>query len=103
MFFELNGQPRVVTVPNRVAVSTVKTRRKADDGNDDHVAAPMPGVVSMISVKKDQNVKAGDVLLTLEAMKMETVLHAPRDGIVADVLVSRGTQVDSKDLLIELR
>jgi pyruvate carboxylase len=103
IFFELNGQPRVVTVPNRVAVLTVMTRRKADDGNDDHVAAPMPGVVSMISITKDQNVKAGDVLLTLEAMKMETVLHALRDGIVADVLVSPGTQVDSKDLLVELR
>ena len=44
IFFELNGQPRVITVPNRAATSTVKARRKAEDGNNDHVAAPMPGV-----------------------------------------------------------
>jgi len=61
-------------------MSTVNVRRKAEDGNGNHIAAPMPGVVSTISVIKDQVVKAGDVLLTLEAMKMETVLHAERGG-----------------------
>jgi pyruvate carboxylase len=60
----------------------------------------MPGVVSAISVMKDQSVKAGDVLLTLEAMKMETVLYAARDGVIADILVLPGAQVDSKELLV---
>jgi len=54
IFFELNGQPRVITVPNRSVVSTIKIRRKAEEGNANHVAAPMPGVVSAISVTKDQ-------------------------------------------------
>jgi len=45
----------------------------------------------------------GDVLLTLEAMKMETMLHAPCDGVIGDILVSPGAQVDSKDLLVEMR
>lgn len=103
VFFELNGQPRVITVPNRSTMSTVNARRKAEDGNGNHIAAPMPGVVSTISVIKDQAVKAGDVLLTLEAMKMETVLHAERDGVVAEILVKVGTQVDSKDLLFEIQ
>ncbi|WP_245334736.1 pyruvate carboxylase [Bradyrhizobium mercantei] len=103
LFFELNGQPRIITVPDRSAASAIKTRPKSEDGNVHHVAAPMPGVISTISVAGDQLVKAGDVLLTLEAMKMETVLHAPHDGVVAKVWVERGTQVDAKDLLIELR
>jgi len=103
LFFEVNGQPRVITVPDRSAAATATARRKAESGNAAHIAAPMPGVISTINVVKDQTVKAGDVLLTLEAMKMETVLHAPRDGIIADVLVTRGVQVDSTDLLVELQ
>ncbi|TIM59293.1 MAG: hypothetical protein E5Y52_31825, partial [Mesorhizobium sp.] len=47
-----------------------------------------------------QAVKAGDVLLSIEAMKMETALHAERDGVVAEVLVKAGDQIDAKDLLI---
>lgn len=103
LFFELNGQPRVVTVPNRAAASTIKSRRKAEDGNDNHVAAPMPGMVSTVSIQLGQSVKAGDVLMTLEAMKMETVLYASRDGTIANILVGAGAQVDSKDLLIEMK
>lgn len=67
-----------------------------------HVGAPMPGVIAGIMVKPGQDVRAGDLLLTLEAMKMETALHAERNGRVAEVLVSAGTQVDAKDLLIVL-
>jgi pyruvate carboxylase len=89
-------------MPNRAAAPAVKVR-KAESGNAAHIAAPMPGVVSMVSVTPNQEVRTGDVLLTLEAMKMETVLHAARDGIIGEILVARGTQVDSKDLLIVLR
>ncbi len=103
VFFELNGQPRAIAVPDRVASSTIKPRRKAENNNANHIAAPMPGVVTMIGVVREQIVKAGDVLLTLEAMKMETVLYASHDGIVADVLVAQGAMVDAKDLLVELR
>jgi pyruvate carboxylase len=100
VFFELNGQPRIVRAPNRAAVAALPARRKAEDGNDAHVAAPMPGSVSTISVRPGQPIKAGDVLLTIEAMKMETALHAPRDGVVGEVLVNPGSPVDAKDLLV---
>jgi pyruvate carboxylase len=103
IFFELNGQPRIIVVPHRAAVATTNARRKAEDGNDRHVAAPMPGVVTTVSVSEDQSISAGAALLTLEAMKMETVLYAPRDGVVASVFVSQGNQVEAKDLLIELQ
>nr|WP_194303995.1 pyruvate carboxylase [Chthonobacter albigriseus] len=101
VFFELNGQPRMVKVPDRSrAASGRTTRRKAEEGNPNHVAAPMPGVVSTLAVKAGQTVKAGDVLLSIEAMKMETSIHAERDGTIADVAVSAGAQIDAKDLLV---
>ncbi len=99
VFFELNGQPRVVKVPNRLSGQVV-VRRKAEDGNPNQVAAPMPGVVSTLAVHPGQEVKAGDVLLSIEAMKMETALHAERDGRIAEVLVHAGSQIDAKDLLV---
>jgi pyruvate carboxylase len=102
VFFELNGQPRIVKVPNRAAASSIVTRRKAEDGNAAHIAAPMPGIVSSVAVKSGQAIKAGDVLLSIEAMKMETVLHADRDGTVAEVLVHPGSAIDAKDLLMTL-
>lgn len=104
VFFELNGQPRMVRVPNRsVAASARGARRKADGSNPDEVAAPMPGVVSTLAVKVGQAVKAGDVLLSIEAMKMETSIHAERDGTVTEVLVSAGAQIDAKDVLLVLK
>ena len=102
VFFELNGQPRIARVPNRAAVAKLPARRKAEDGNDAHVAAPMPGSVSTISVRVGQPIKAGDVLLTIEAMKMETALHAPRDGTVKEILVHAASPIDAKDLLVVL-
>ena len=101
VFFELNGQPRRVKVPDRLrGASALKLRRKAEAGNEGHLGAPMPGVVSTVGVAPGQAVKAGDVLLSIEAMKMETVLHAERDGTVAEVLVQPGDQIDAKDLLV---
>ena len=76
--------------------------RKAEPGNERHIGAPMPGVISAIAVQAGQDVKAGDVLVSIEAMKMETALHAERDGKIAEVLVKAGDQIDAKDLLVVL-
>jgi pyruvate carboxylase len=101
VFFEMNGQPRVARIPDRAhGASGTEARRKAEDGNPNHVAAPMPGVVSTLAVKPGQQVKAGDMLLSIEAMKMETALAAERDGTIAEVLVNAGSQIDAKDLLV---
>ncbi len=101
VFFELNGQPRMIKVPDRARAGVAAgARRKAEEGNPLHVAAPMPGVVSTLAVKPGQAVKSGDVLLSIEAMKMETSIHAERDGTVAEVAVAAGAQVDAKDLLV---
>jgi len=102
VFFELNGQPRMIMVVDRAAVPKVAGRRKAEEGNEFHVAAPMPGTISSLAVLAGQVVKAGDVLLTIEAMKMETAIHAPRAGVVQEILVSPGSSIDAKDLLVIL-
>jgi pyruvate carboxylase len=101
VFFELNGQPRRVKVPDRAhGAGGGRARRKAEAGNDAQLGAPMPGVVSSVGVQAGQSVKSGDVLLSIEAMKMETVLHAERDGAIVEVLVRPGDQIDAKDLLV---
>ena len=75
-------------------------RAKADPANALHVAAPMAGGVVSVAVKPGQKVKAGDALLALEAMKMETHLNAERDAEIEQVLVHAGDQIDAKDLLV---
>jgi pyruvate carboxylase len=102
VFFELNGQPRVIRVPNRLVKSQTAAQPKAVEGNQDHIGAPMPGVVATLAVTAGQAVHKGDLLLTIEAMKMETGLHAERDAVVKAVHVVPGGQIDAKDLLIEL-
>ncbi|MEJ2117603.1 MAG: biotin/lipoyl-binding protein, partial [Alphaproteobacteria bacterium] len=103
VFFELNGQPRTVRVPNRTAVASLPPRRKAEEGNSLHIGAPMPGVIAALPVETGQAIKAGDILLTIEAMKMETALHAPCDGTIAEILVHPGSPIEAKDLLVVLK
>ena len=103
VFFELNGQPRVIRVPNRLITSQAMSRPKAEQGNANHIGAPMPGVVASLAVSTGQHVKTGDLLLTLEAMKMETGIHAERDAVISAVHVQAGGQIDAKDLLIEFQ
>lgn len=66
------------------------------------VDAPMPGNIWKILVKEGQEVKSGDVLLILEAMKMENEIVAPRDGVVASLTTSEGAAVNTGDKLVIL-
>ena len=102
VFFELNGQPRSVRVPDRSQVPKRPPARKAEPGNPKQVGAPMPGTIATVAVAVGRKVARGDLLATLEAMKMETAVRAEADGEVTEVLVSPGQQVDAKDLLIVL-
>lgn len=101
VFFELNGQPRVISVSNR-KIGSKTGRRLADLSNPNHIASPVPGLVSVLSVKAGQTVCAGDMLLTLEAMKMETAIFAPRDARISEVAVKAGQTIEAKDLLVTL-
>ena len=66
------------------------------------VAAPMPGKILKVNVTAGQAVKKGDVLVVLEAMKMENEIQAPQDGTVASVDTSAGATVESGDVLVSL-
>ena len=102
VFFELNGQPRVIRVPDRKIKSETIKKLKADPGNPNHVGAPMAGIVVAIPVKGGQKVKKGDLLLSIEAMKMETGIHADYNGVVKSIYTALGNQISAKELLIEM-
>ncbi|MBT8295335.1 MAG: acetyl-CoA carboxylase biotin carboxyl carrier protein subunit [Gramella sp.] len=66
------------------------------------IKAPMPGLILEVNVKEGDEVKEGDYLLVLEAMKMENTLTAPRDGVVKSVTVEKRDTVEKNQLLIEM-
>ena len=101
LFYELNGMPRESIVTDKALTSTATaTRRKGDPNDPSQVCAPLPGMVTEIAVSPGTEVKAGDKLVTIEAMKMLTTVSAPVDGTIKDILVKKGVQVDSDDLLV---
>ncbi|MCG6883568.1 MAG: pyruvate carboxylase [Silicimonas sp.] len=102
IFFELNGQPRIIRVQDRSMSSASASNARADASNPNHIGAPMPGVVASVAVEAGSKVKKGDLIVTIEAMKMETGIHADRDATIKALHVSAGSQIDAKDLLVEL-
>ncbi len=102
VFFELNGQPREISVRDLSLEPELAPRPKADAGDARQVPAPMPGLVVTVAVQAGDKVARGQKLLTLEAMKMETTLYAEQAGRVAEVLVKPGTQVETGELLLRL-
>ncbi len=101
-FFELNGQPREVTIRDNALRATVQARPKADVGEPGQVGAPIPGAISSVAVEVGQQVKKGERLLVLEAMKMQSTVYAPMDGKVTKKLLNVGDKVDAKDLLLAI-
>jgi pyruvate carboxylase len=101
--FELNGRARECVITDKSVKSTTKRREKADSANKMQVGAPIPAMVSSVNASVGQKVKKGDKLVVLEAMKMQTTVYALADGIVDKFEVQIGDQVESKDLLVQLR
>ena len=101
--FELNGMTRQLAVVDRSAKPTVKARVKADPAKPNEVGAPIPGLVTALAVSVGAKVVKGDKLLTLEAMKMQTTIYAPADGVVDEICVQNGDALESKDLILKLR
>lgn len=100
LFYELNGQPRMIRIAH-AGSDAAQGHPKAEAGNDNHIGAPIPGMVVRVAVQEGQAVKKNDTLVALEAMKMETSIAAPRDATVAKIQVKPGMTVAAKDLLIE--
>ena len=87
VYFELNGMPREATIKDKLVKSAAKERRKAEPGNAHQLAAAMPGLVAEVKVSKGSEVKRNDVLIVLEAMKMQVNVAAPVDGVFAQKVV----------------
>jgi pyruvate carboxylase len=102
VFFELNGQPREVTVQDKTLKARKVERAKADPSNAGHVGAPIPGAITTIMVETGETVAKGDRLLVIEAMKMQTTIYSPVSGKVMEKRAKVGETVDAKDLLIVL-
>ena len=102
LFFELNGQPREITVRDKSLRVTERAHPKADPADPGQVAAPTAGVISSVAVQANLAVERGAKLLTLEAMKMQSNIYAPISGRIAKLLVSPGQQVEAKDLLVTI-
>ena len=102
LFFEIDGWPVSVRIRDRSLAREVVLHERADLENPGHVPAPMPGLVVSIAIEEGQKVERGDLLVTMEAMKMQTAVTADRAGRVKRVVAAVGAEVDAKDLLLAL-
>lgn len=101
--FELNGRPRETSILDKSVKSESKERLLADPSDNTQIGAPIPGMVTALSVSVGSNVKKGEKLLTLEAMKMQTTVYSPINGVVEEVPVKVGDSVESKELIVRLK
>jgi pyruvate carboxylase len=101
--YELNGITREVFIQDKSVAATAKSRPKADLADPLQIAAPIPGLIAVLSASVGAKVAKGDRLFMMEAMKMQTTVYAPADGVVAELHAAVGDTVESKDLIVKLR
>ncbi|TGO83664.1 hypothetical protein BPOR_0611g00050 [Botrytis porri] len=102
VFYEMNGEVRQVTIDDNKAAVENTSRPKADPGDSSQVGAPMSGVVVELRVKDGGEVKKGDPLAVLSAMKMEMVISAPHAGKVSSMQIKEGDSVGGSDLICKI-
>lgn len=89
-------------VAQPVAPTAAPAAAPAASAGANAVVAPMPGNINAVKVTNGQQVKKGDVLVVLEAMKMENEIYAERDGKIGQVFVQKGATVETGTPLVEL-
>ncbi|KAK3335783.1 pyruvate carboxylase [Cercophora scortea] len=102
VFYEMNGEVRQATVDDKQASVENVSRPKADPTDSSQVGAPMAGVLVELRVREGGEVKKGDPLAVLSAMKMEMVISAPHNGVVSSLAVREGDSVDGSDLVCRI-
>ncbi|EKV15766.1 Pyruvate carboxylase, putative [Penicillium digitatum] len=102
VFYEVNGEVRQVSVDDQNASIENLARAKADPTDSSQVGAPMSGVVVEIRIHDGHEVKKGDPIAVLSAMKMEMVISAPHSGKVSHLQVKEGDSVDGRDLVCRI-
>ncbi|MDO4177825.1 MAG: pyruvate carboxylase [Phascolarctobacterium sp.] len=100
--FDFNGLPREIVIKDRNIKAAVQSRKKADKFKPGDVGASLSGSVVKVLVEKGQAVKKGTPLVVTEAMKMETTLSAPIDGIISAIHVNAADRIESGDCLVEI-
>lgn len=99
--FKINGKPIEVVLHDQLdQLIEQMGMQTSEEEHEKEIAAPMPGLILSIAVKEGQEVKKGDVLLTLEAMKMENALKSPTQGVVAAIRVKERQSVEKNQLLV---
>ncbi len=102
VFFDLNGQTRGISVSDKSSGASVDENQPADPNNPAHVGAPLAGVIVELHVSPGDQVKTGDPLFILEAMKMQTVVSAQTDCKIAETKLKAGSRVSGGDLVLRL-
>lgn len=102
VFYEMNGEVRQVTVDDKHAAIENTSRPKADSSDSSQVGSPMAGVVVEVRVHDGSDVKKGDPIAVLSAMKMEMVISAPHSGKIGSLGVKEGDSVDAQDLVCKI-
>ena len=102
VFFDLNGQPRRLTIADRTLGIQIERRAKADPDDPRQVGAPLPGLIASHTHAEDDQVPEGERLCVIEAMKMESNVTAPIAGRIAKIHVPAGEHVETGDLLFTL-
>ncbi|CAG7715974.1 unnamed protein product [Allacma fusca] len=102
VFFEMNGQLRSVFIQDKEGSKDMHIHPKADKSDKGSVGAPMPGSVIDVRVKEGDKVKKGSSLIVMSAMKMETIVQAPKSGVVTKVYVNNGMKLEGGDLLLTI-
>ena len=100
--FEFNGLPREIDIKDRNVKASNIARKKADKNAPGEIGATLSGSVVKILVNKGQQVTKGEALIVTEAMKMETTISAPIDGIVSAIHVNPTSRIESGDCLLEI-
>ena len=106
------GQAEIISVADAATVAAAAPAAEpvapaapaaASNVEGEKIVSPMPGTILNVSVAVSQTVKTGDLLIVLEAMKMENEIVAPKDGVIAQIAVAKGDSVQSNDLLVVIK
>lgn len=103
VYFELNGQPRNVSIKDETLTDIIKSNVKGEMGNPLHICATMPGKIIKSNVKKGDKVSKDDILVVTEAMKIETKLASSLEAEVDEILLGEGDKIEAGDLILRLK
>lgn len=99
---KINGHPYQIKLQDRFDLLLEKMGINGSSGNQiNSIKAPMPGLIVDIKVQQGDQIKVGDSLIVLEAMKMENIIKSPREGLIKSISIKKGQSVEKNQVLLE--